>query len=273
MRGIHWQEVQFTESINDSSRLKKLAKFILRNCKFRTTMDANIHKNSVSLTNIAATKVAVQKYDELLQQITTLKRENHELKEIIRSNEERAGLLIEHYKSEIEAQTHVVTGLKDELRSKDEMEMIIKSRTFHDVSTWIEEHELLSKEKELFDIINVLEDEIQSLMNDKINQAMKFEKKTIANQENIKQSFMQDVNDLRNRISESVCEEVRDAIEHTINDNHRLKSEFRLLLLELEKVQESRDRKDIELIRTRRELELLRQTNKLGSGISRCENT
>lgn len=52
-----------------------------------------------------------------------------------------------------------------------------------------------------------------------------------------------------------------------------MKSEFRLLLLELEKVQESRDRKDIELIRTRRELELLRQTNKLGSGISRCENT
>jgi len=63
--------------------------------------------SNVSLTNIVATKVAVKKYDELLQQITVLKRENHELKEVIRDNKIKAGLLIDHYKSEIDAQTRV----------------------------------------------------------------------------------------------------------------------------------------------------------------------
>ena len=83
---------------------------------------------SACLTNIAATKVAVQKYDELLQHITALKRENHELKEIIRENEIKAGLLIDHYKSETVAQTLAATGLKEELCARVEMESIRRTR-------------------------------------------------------------------------------------------------------------------------------------------------
>ena len=54
------------------------------------------------------------------------------------------------------------------------------------------------------------------------------------------------MSDLRSRITDSVCNEVRGAIEETIADNHRLKSEFRLLLRELEE-------KDLELKRIKRE--------------------
>lgn len=219
--------------------------------------------NSVSLTNISATKIAVQKYDELLQQITLLKRENHELKEVIRDNETKAGLLIDHYKSEIDAQTLMANGLKDELRAREEMEVRKHSRDFREVSTWIEEHELLSKENELFAIINALEDEIQSLKD--IKQAIDVERKTKDIRENDKQSFMQDVKNLRSRFSDTVCEEVRGAIEETVSDNHRLKSEFRLLMRELEKLQISMDEKSLELAQTKRELELSRQMNELGS--------
>lgn len=213
---------------------------------------------SFSVTNIAATKAAVQKFDELLQQITALKREKLELTEIIRENEIKAGLLIDHYKSEIDAQTRAVTALKEELCSRDEVELINQTRDFRDVSTCIEEYELLSKENELFAIINMLEDEIQSLKDDKIQATIEFERKTID----------QDVNDIRSRISDSVCDDIRSAIEETIAHNHRLKCEFRLLLRELEKIQLSRDNKDMELTRIKRELELLRQMNELRSDTS-----
>ena len=211
--------------------------------------------NSVNLTNISATKIAVQKYDELLQQISLLKRENHELKEVIRDNEIKAGLLIDHYQSEIDTQTLVANGLKDELRAREGMVVRNQNRDFREVSTWIEEHELLSKENELFAIINALEDEIQTLKGDKIEQTIEFERKTRDNRENAMQSVMLDVN-LRSRNSDTEYEEVRRAIEETVSDNHRLKSEFRLLLRELEKLQVSMDQKNVELARTKRELEL-----------------
>jgi hypothetical protein len=211
--------------------------------------------NSVNLTNISATKIAVQKYDELLQQISLLKRENHELKEVIRDNEIKAGLLIDHYQSEIDTQTLVANGLKDELRAREGMEVRNQNRDFREVSTWIEEHELLSKENELFAIINALENEIQTLKGDKIEQTIEFERKTRENRENAMQSVMLDVN-LRSRNSDTEYEEVRRAIEETVSDNHRLKSEFRLLLRELEKLQVSMDQKNVELARTKRELEL-----------------
>lgn len=216
-----------------------------------------------SLTNVAVTKLAVQRYDELLQQITLLKRENHELKQSLRDNEIKAGQLIEHYKSEIDAQTIFATGLKDELRVREEVELIKRSRHFRDQSTWIEEQELRSKENELISIIYMLEDEIQALKDDKIKQAIEFEREAVSNKENIKQSFMKDIDELRSRISCSVCDEVKAAIADTITDNHRLKSEFLLLLQEMERLQESRDEKDKELTRTRRELELLKQSDKL----------
>lgn len=211
--------------------------------------------NSVNLTNISATKIAVQKYDELFQQISLLKRENHELKEVIRDNEIKAGLLIDHYQSEIDTQTLVANGLKDELRAREGMVVRNQNRDFREVSTWIEEHELLSKENELFAIINALEDEIQTLKGDKIEQTIEFERKTRDNRENAMQSVMLDVN-LRSRNSDTEYEEVRRAIEETVSDNHRLKSEFRLLLRELEKLQVSMDQKNVELARTKRELEL-----------------
>jgi hypothetical protein len=235
-----------------------------QNCKFQTA-GKSIDMSNVSLTHIAATKAAVAKFDELLQHITVLKRENHELKEVIRDNEIKAGLLIDHYKSEIDAQTLVATGLRHELRGRDEMELMNRNRDFRDASTWMEELELASKENELFAIIYMLEDEIQSLQDDRIKQNIEFGRKTIDNRENIKKSFLRNVNNLRSEISNCFREEVRGAIAETIRDNNRLKSEFRSLLHELEKLQESREKMEIELSRTRRELELLRQMNELGS--------
>ena len=56
---------------------------------------------------------------------------------------------------------------------------------------------------------------------------------------------------------------MRGALADTIDDNERLTREFHVLLLEMEKLQESRDRKDSELTRTKRELDFLVAKNHL----------
>mmetsp|Transcript_10372 Transcript_10372/g.25435 ORF Transcript_10372/g.25435 Transcript_10372/m.25435 type:complete len:285 (+) Transcript_10372:28-882(+) len=213
----------------------------------------------------------VQRYDDSLNHNALLKRENHALKEIIRGNEIKTMRLIEHYKNEIDAQSGLVAKFKDELRARERMELLDRQQNFRDQSTWIEEDELQSKEKEMLAVIYMLEDEIQSLKDAQLKQTQDFERKTLANEANVKQSFMQDIDAFRNEISNSVCDEVRGALADTVGDNERLTREFRLLLDEMEKLQVSRDKKDRELSKTKRELDFLMQKNHLMASRIQCQ--
>ena len=217
----------------------------------------------MSSSTITATRIVVERYDESLKQIAQLKRENFALKEIIRVNEIKAINLIEHYKTEIDTQTKLAISLQDELRAREHFELLKRHRNFRDQSTWIEEEELQSKENELMAVIYALEDELQALKDDQQKRTRDFERKALENEANVKQSFMQDIDSFRSQLSSSVCHEVRGALADTVADNQRLAIEFRLLLQEMEKIQMSRDEKDRELSRTKRELDLLKQTHQL----------
>ncbi len=217
----------------------------------------------MSSSTIAATRIVVERYDESLKQIAQLKRENFALKEIIRVNEIKAVNLIEHYKTEIDTQTKMAISLQDELRARKHFELLHRHRNFRDQSTWIEEEELQSKENELISVIYTLEDELQALKDDQQQRTRDFERKALENEANVKQSFLQDIDSFRSQLSSSVCHEVRGALADTVADNQRLAIEFRLLLQEMEKIQMSRDEKDRELSRTKRELDLLMQTHQL----------
>lgn len=204
--------------------------------------------------NASATRLVVQRYEDALHQIARLKRENNDLQETVRSNEIKTIRLVDHYKKEIDSQTNTALRLKGELRSL----MLKREQSRQDKYTWIEEDELRSKENELINVIYLLEDEIQALKADKEKQSEEFRRKNLVNEANVKQSFLHDIDTFRTQISNELCVEVKDALEGTIADNDRLKSNFRALLGELENLQASRDMKHRELLRTRRELDLLR---------------
>ncbi|KAL7552394.1 hypothetical protein ACHAWF_015631 [Thalassiosira exigua] len=217
----------------------------------------------MSGSHLDATSIVVQRYDAALKEIARLKKDNHELREIIRGNEIKAMNLIGHYSNEIEAQTNALTSLKDEVRAREELELIKRQRKYQDQSTGIEDDELQSKENELLQIIYMLEDEIKSLKDDRAKQARDFQRKSIRHQASVKQSFLRDIDSFRSEISNSLCEEVREALVDTVADNERLTHEFRMLLGEMEKLQASRERKDKELVRTKREMEFLVRRNQL----------
>jgi hypothetical protein len=214
-------------------------------------------------SSIAATRAVVERYDESLKQIAQLKRENKTLRETIRVNEEKTVHLLEHYKTEIDKQTRLATEFKDELRAREKLEMLKRLRNFRDQSTWFEEEELQCKENELIAVIYSWEDEVQMLKNKLEEQAEDHERKSIEREANLKHSFLQDIDTFRSKISSSVIDEIRGALADTISDNQRLGIEFRMLLQEMERMQASRDEKDQELTRTRRELELVKHTNLL----------
>ena len=207
--------------------------------------------------------IVVNKYDNALQQISQLKRENNKLQTIIRSNDLKALKLIDHYKREIDQQTRLASSLKDEIRQRDHQEILNRQRNYRDQATWIEEQELQSKENELLSIIYMLEDEITSLKDDKVKQQQDFERQTLLNQENVKRSFQRDIDTFRSQISNDVCEEVREVLADTCSDNDRLTTQFMLLLTEMEQLQVSRDEKAHELTKARRQVSLLMQKNKL----------
>ncbi|KAL9186101.1 hypothetical protein ACHAXT_005339 [Thalassiosira profunda] len=214
-------------------------------------------------SQVAATRIVVQRFEDALRQIASLKKQNYELKEIIRGNEIKAMRLVDNANGEVEAQTALVTRLRGEIHERDRQERLKRERDFRDQSTCIEEEELASKEKELIAIIDLLEDEIQALKDDQVKQKEEFERQALVNQANIKQSFLQDIDAFRSQINDSVCEEVRDALADTIADNERLTNQFRLLLQEMERLQVSRDRKDRELARAKREMQFLAHRNHL----------
>ena len=207
--------------------------------------------------------IVVNKYDNALQQISQLKRENNKLQTIIRSNDQKALKLIDHYKREIDQQTRLASSLKDEIRQRDHQEILNRQRNYRDQATWIEEQELQSKENELLSIIYMLEDEITSLKDDKVKQQQDFERQTLLNQENVKRSFQRDIDTFRSQISNDVCEEVREVLTDTCSYNDRLTTQFKLLLNEMEQLQVSRDEKAHELTKARRQVSLLMQKNKL----------
>lgn len=217
----------------------------------------------MSSSSIAATRAVVERYDESLKQIGQLRRENNSLRDTIKVTESKTVHLLEHYKSEIDKQTKLATELKDEVRAREKLEMIKHLRNFRDQSTWFEEEELHCKENELIAVIYLLEDEVQALKKNLEDQAQDHERKSIEREAHLKQSFLQDIDAFRSKLSSSVIDEVRGALADTIADNQRLGFEFRMLLQEMERMQASRDEKDQELIRTRRELELGKHMNLL----------
>jgi hypothetical protein len=217
----------------------------------------------MSSSTIAATRIVVERYDESLKQIAHLKRENLALKEIIHVNEIKTMNLIEHYNAEIDALTKFTNDLKDELCERDQLELSKRQRNFRDQSTWIEEEEIKSKDNALVAVIYALEDEIQALKDGEQNRARAFELKALENEANIKKSFVQDIDAFRNQISSSVCNEVRGALADTVADNQRLALQYRILLQEMEKIQVSRDEKDIELRKVKRHYELLKHAHQL----------
>jgi hypothetical protein len=214
-------------------------------------------------SSIAATRAVVERYDESLKQIAQLKRENNALRDTIKVNESKTVHLIEHYKSEIDKQTKLATEFKDELRAREKLEMLKRLRNFRDQSTWFDEQELQCKENELISVIYSLEDEVQSLKKNLEEQAQDHERKSIEREANLKHSFLQDIDAFRSKLSSSVIDEVRGALADAVSDNQRLGFEFRILLQEIKRMQASRDEKDQELTRTRRELELVKHTNLL----------
>lgn len=218
---------------------------------------------SSSSSTTAATRGVVERYDESLKQIAQLKRENNALKDIIQVNETKTVHLLEHYKTEIDKQTQLATEFKDELRVREKLEMMKRLRNFRDQSTWIEEQEIQCKENELIAVIYSLEDEVQALQENLEEKTRDHERQSIDREANLKHSFLQDIDALRSRLSSSVIDEVGGALADTISDNKRLGFEFRMLLQEMERMQASRDEKDKELTRTRRELELVKHTNLL----------
>ena len=218
------------------------------------------------MNNISAISSAVKKFDDSLQKVGQLKRENNRLKTLIRSNDIKAMKLIDHYKEEIDSQTKLAINLKDELRARERMEILNRQRKYRDQCTWIEEHELQTKEDELLKIIYLLEDEIVALKEDLVRKKEEFERRQLVNNENVKQSFMKDIDVFRSQISNDVCDEVRQALSATISDNERLTKEFRLLLNEMHHLQQSRDKKANEAKRAKRELQLAIQKNKLLGG-------
>lgn len=218
------------------------------------------------------TSILVKRFEAQALQIASLKRQNHELKENIRCNEIKAMKLIDHYKCDIEAQTNLVAKLRDELRANEELEFMKRRRNFRDQGTWIEEEELQSAEKELIAIIHILEDEIQTQKEVNTQSTQEFKRKTLVNEAKVKQSRLKDIEAFRSQISSSVYMEVSDAIEQTHEDNKLLRNEFRVLLLQMHKLQESRDSHGKELSRIKREYDLLLQENHLAAAQKRyCE--
>lgn len=207
--------------------------------------------------------MAVKKYDDALKQMAELKRENNTLKITIRSNEVKASKLINYYTLDIDNQTQLATKYKDEIRERDQQEILNRQRKYCEQATFIEDFELESKENELLSIIFLLEDEIQALKSDQVRLQEEFDRRTIVNQEKVKQSFINDIDVLRNETYNDICDEVGEALTDTAADNKRLTSQFKQILDELQKVQLSRDQYAKELLKAQRHISLLTQKNRL----------
>ena len=202
------------------------------------------------------TRHVVEQYDGALKQIAVLTKENRSLREKIRENEINAMRLIAHYEEEVDTHTNLVAKLRKDLHAL-EIDRANKQQSVNDKSTWIEQGDLQSDETEMLNKIYMLENEIQSLKDNRIKQISEFERKHLVNQANIKQTFEEKVEVLRQIASDAVCNEVQDALVEILRDNDRLTNEFRVLLRELEKLQVSRERENKELLKTRQDLEFM----------------
>eukprot|EP00970_Alexandrium_tamarense_P011627 scaffold2552_cov172-Alexandrium_tamarense.AAC.26 len=194
----------------------------------------------------------VQRYDEALQQVASLTREIRKLKEELRRNQIDSLELVGQYEDELALQSEMVTNLKKERHEQDLAEQTKRQVSTRDVATWIGQSDFVSKETELENVIDLLEDEIQGLKQSSRKQRDDFQRQSIVNQAAVKHLAREDL-----------CNEVHDVITELLMDNERLRQEFSAVLSEMEKIQVSREVQGKELARTKRELDFLRYRDKL----------
>ena len=221
------------------------------------------------LSHVDATRIVARRYEEALAKAALLQRRNNELAETVRRNEIQTARLIAHYRGESDAQTDLVAELRAELRAGEERERERRARTTRDRGTMIDEEEVRSREQEYIALVNILEDETRALKEDRDAREEEFARRGQAHRADVRQSFLQNIDVLREQVTGAVCGEVHDALTDTLADNERLTREFRQLLGETEQLQASRERKDRALAETKRELELLRQQQLLATSVGR----
>jgi hypothetical protein len=115
----------------------------------------------------------------------------------------------------------------------------------------------------------MLEDEIQSLKNDKRYQHEDFERRLLHNQALVKKRIASNIDELRSIATDAVSAEVADALAELLQDNERLAREFRRVLDEMERLQTSRESLSKDLLNTRRKLEFMVFREKLIAKIMR----
>ena len=131
--------------------------------------------------------------------------------------------LAELLQAEVDAQTRLAAELKDEKRRAEEEEIQKRQRTYRDKATWVVE----SREAELISLINLLEDEIAALKDQNRREAQEFDRRALLHEAKTKQSFLDNIDALRQCVSETVCLEAGDALQNTIDMNQRLSEDFR----------------------------------------------
>lgn len=209
------------------------------------------------------TRRIVERYDSALRQIALLKSENRSLKESMRMNEVKVLRLINHYQQDIEERTNTITRLHDERRAQEMLETRRRQKQYSDQSTEIGEGDFNAREAELEQIIHVLEDEIDALKESHRLQQEDFERQTLHNEALARKSFENNIGVLRRLTTDEVSAEVADTISQLLRDNKGLSKQFREVLNEMERLQESRENLSKDLVRTRRELGFMKYKEKM----------
>ena len=166
-------------------------------------------KDQLSTANTSFSTLSLCFCTDALHKIASLTKINHNLMNTVRANELKMLRLAELLQTEVDAQTRLAAELKEEKRRAEEEEVQKRQRMYKDKATWIVE----SKEAELISLIDLLEDEIAALKKQNRCEAEEFERRAILHEAKTKQSFLDDIDVLRRRVSETVCLEAGDALQ------------------------------------------------------------
>ena len=109
-----------------------------------------------------------------------------------------------------------------------------------------------SREREYIALVDVLEDEVRALREDRDAREEEYARRGRAHHAEVWQSLLRNVDVLREEVTGAVCGEVRDALADTLADHARRTRAFRQLLGKTEQLQASREQKDRALAETTR---------------------
>jgi chromosome segregation ATPase len=210
------------------------------------------------------TRILVEKYDESLKVIASLSAENQSLRVVIENEKAKASTLIEHYQDQICEQTSRLTELKESIRARDIAGIDDKQkRKVHDDSISTKLREARAKEVALLGRIQVLEEEVERLKCIQTQQREDSERKHLADQVTMKESFQKQLECLRQKLVSNMYEEMGDVLAKTMQINDKLSDQLKTVLAELESMQISRNEKEKELSFAKREIKLLKYREKM----------